>query len=203
MRYRTFLGASCAALLASVLISGPGPARAQDDVCTSSAPTDAVVKLPSPLDKWGQLICTPLGYALTGHTGWVWMQPSDHSLVIIPAQLEGAVKSSSRDGGKPAFDRVPASGKSYFTRIELNKVSGDEFEKAYTAFHDGFDPNEQKPAGYRLDLASAGGNTLTIYLFDYFTYGWGIACPEGNCDRSTRFVMLDMEEKPKELTPPI
>lgn len=194
---RVLLSIAGALLGFSCLIPGP-QARAADDICAGGAPTDAVVKLPVPLSKWGQLICTPLGYVLTGHKGWVWLQPSDHSLVMIPAQLSAAFKSDGRD-----HLGTDDNGKAYFTRIDVGKASGADFDKAYAAFHDGFDPNEQKPEGYRLDLQSADGNSLTIYLFDYFTYGWGIACPEGACDRSTRFMMLDMEKRPEELTPPI
>jgi hypothetical protein len=197
MRSRVFLGIAAALAMIAGSFAGT-PTRAADDICAAGAPTDAVVKLPAPLSKWGQLICTPLGYVLTGHKGWVWMQPADHSLVIIPAQLSGAFKAQNR----PATDGT-GNGKAYFTHIEVTKVDGPEFDKAYAAFHDGFDPNEQKPSGYRLDLQSADGNSLTMYLFDYFTYGWGIACPDGACDRSTRFMMLDMSKRPAELSPPI
>src|ERR1041384_5585564 len=35
-------------------------------------PMDAVMMLPSPLRKGGQINCTPFGHALVSRDGWVW-----------------------------------------------------------------------------------------------------------------------------------
>jgi hypothetical protein len=47
------------------------------------------------------------------------------------------------------------------------------------------------------------GNDIRLYMFDYFTYGWGMACSENACDPSSRFVMLNMKQDPKPLPAPI
>lgn len=162
-------------------------ADGQRTACTSSP--DAVTTLPAPLSRWAAVRCTPAGYVITGREGWIWIEPNHKALVIIPSQTFG------RQAG-------PDSS-AYFTKIELTKVTGEEFDKAYEVFHAGFDPKDAKPAGYRLDVTTMDGNDIRLYMFDYFTYGWGMACSKDACDRSSRFVMLNMNEDPKPLPPPI
>ena len=149
----------------------------------------AVTNLPAPLERWAKIICTRSGHVITGRDGWVWLEPNNSALVVIPSQAFGA--------------HVETGGSSYFTKIELTKVSGEEFEKAYEVFHTGFDPKDAKPAGYRLDVETMAGNEIRLYIFDYFTYGWGMACSKEACDASSRFVMLNMKVDPKPLEQPI
>jgi len=150
----------------------------------------AVTTLPAPLNKWASVICTQAGYVITGREGWVWVEPTNKALVVIPSQSLG---NEGNFGDSAA----------YFTKIELTKVSGDEFEKAYETFHAGFDPKDAKPTGYRLDVTTMAGKDIRVYMFDYFTYGWGMACSKEACDPASRFVMLNMKEDPKPLAAPI
>jgi hypothetical protein len=188
MHKRVVLQAFCGLILTAGLVAGT-PLRVSADEGDCSA-ADALSKLPNPLSRWGQIVCTPHGQVITGHSGWVWLQPADHALVAISATFS--------DDKAPADDAHP-----YFTKAEVTKVSGEEFDKVYGTFHDGFDPNEEKPVTYRLDLTTESGRTLRMYFFDYFSYGWGMTCPDGQCSRDSRFMMLDMNERPKELAPPI
>jgi len=149
----------------------------------------AVTTLPAPLDRWAQVRCTSAGYAITQREGWLWIEPNHNALVIIPSQTLN--RQMGLDGG------------SYFTKIEVTKVTGEEFDKAYEVFHAGFDPKDAKPAGYRLDVTTMEGNDIRLYMFDYFTYGWGMACTEDACDQSSRFVMLVMNKDPQPLDQPI
>jgi len=151
-----------------------------------------VTKLPAPLNRFAQVFCTTRGQVITGHDGWLWVQPDNESLVVIP--------STSFDA-KPA---PAALGKAYFTKVEVKKINGDEYERAIGNFRTAaFDRNDGKPAGYRLDLTTAGGEGLELYFFDYFTYGWGISCPAGQCDLSTRFIIFNMKHEPQKLQAPI
>jgi hypothetical protein len=194
MRNRIF-GLALAAPLVAALQYGSVTLANEDgqqtdnrqDSCTISS--EAVTILPAPLDRWAQIRCTPAGYVITGREGWLWLEPNHQALVVIPAQTFG------RQAGPDA--------NAYFTKIQVTRVTGAEFEKAYEAFHAGFDPKDAKPAGYRLDLSTMDGNDIRLYLFDYFTYGWGMACSKDVCDRSSRFVMLNMKEDPKPLPEPI
>jgi len=102
-----------------------------------SAAPEAVVKLPAPLSKWGQITCTPLGQMLTSREGWIWIMPDASGTVLIPAQeLENAKDSNGTD--------------SYFIRIDVAQVKGEEFNSAYGAFHAGFDGKEVTMAGIRV-----------------------------------------------------
>ena len=163
--------------------------QADDQPTQCAASPDAVTTLPAPLNRWASVRCTLAGYVITGKEGWLWLEPNHKALVVIPAQT---------------FDRQAGPDRNaYFTKIELTKVTGEEFERAYEVFHAGFDPKDAKPAGYRLDVATMDGHDIRLYMFDYFTYGWGMACTKDACDQSSRFVMLNMKEDPKPLPDPI
>jgi len=156
--------------------------------------------LPTPLSKWGQILCTDTGQVITGHDGWVWVEPTHRSIVIIPSQNLHA------ESGGLKIDPDPAGGdnaKSYFTKIEFTKIAGEEFDKVYEIFHAGFDQNDGKPTAYRLDVRTVSGKEMRVYMFDYFTYGWGMACSAERCDQSSRFLMLNTHEDPKKLPQPI
>src|SRR5882762_2999797 len=200
MRTRLF----AVALFASVIAMGSSlfsPGAAQDSSCGVS-PAEAVTTLPAPLDKWAQILCTQSGQVITGHEGWVWIEPTRHAIVLIPSQNLKA----DPDGVAIDPDAAKAGGaadKSYFTKVEFTKVSGDEFAKVYEVFHAGFDANDGNPTAYRLDLKTMSGKAMRLYLFDYFTYGWGMACSQDTCDPASRFVMLNIKEEPKPLPPAI
>ena len=157
--------------------------------CSAAAP-DAVVTLPAPLSKWGQITCTPLGQMLTSHEGWIWIMPDASGTVLIPAQeLENAKQATSAE--------------SYFTKIDIAQVKGEEFDAAYVTFHHGFDDKEVKPNGYRVDLISASGRAVRMFFFDYDSYAWGMTCPDNKCDTDTRFMILDKNHKPEPRPPAI
>ncbi len=160
-----------------------------DEVACAVAP-EAVTTLPAPLSRWAQVRCTSAGYIITGREGWVWVEPTHKALVVIPSQQLGA-QPDLRDNS------------AYFTKVAVTKVSGEEFDAAYEVFHAGFDPKDAKPTGYRVELTTMSGSDIRLYMFDYFTYGWGMACSKEACDPSSRFVMLNMKEDPKPLPAPI
>jgi hypothetical protein len=164
-------------------------AAADTGACPVNA-SDAVVSLPSPLNKWAEIICTPYGQVITGHNGWVWIEPVNRALVVIP--------SGTLDTEPPPT----AVSKAYFTKVEMTKIEGEEFEKAWAKFHADFKSSDAKPTGYKLVLSTASGDGLQLYFFDHKTYGWGISCPYGTCDTSSRFVIVNIAPKPKPALPP-
>jgi len=165
------------------------PAAALDNDCEGTPP-NAVMTLPSPLSKWGRVSCTPFGHVLTSHEGWAWVFPDGGSSVLVPSQL--GVRSPR-----------PLGNRSYFTQIRMKRVTGEEFQEAYETFHAGLDDKEPLPDGYRVDLETASGKTLRMYFFDYDTYAWGLECSETDCDRDSRFAILDKEHKPQLRQPSI
>ena len=169
-------------LAASISVIG-APGKAADESDCTGSPSAAVMTLPKPLDKWGRIACTQFGHVLTSHDGWLWVMPRERVPVIVPSQM---------------VDRMPAplGNKSYFTAIEVTRVSGEEFQEAYRTFHRGFDQREAMPNGYRADLISVSGKKLTIYFFDYETYAWGMECIAGVCAGNSRFMILDKDHMP-------
>lgn len=189
------LGLALAAPLMAVIGYGSATLANEDDQqadgrqMSCAASSDAVTVLPAPLNRWAQLRCTSAGYVITGREGWVWLEPTHKALVVIPSQTFGRPQGPDPNA--------------YFTKIEVTRVTGEEFERAYEVFHAGFDPKDAKPSAYRLDVTTMDGNDIRLYMFDYFTYGWGMACSKDACDGSSRFVMLDMNKDPQPLAQPI
>jgi len=165
------------------------PAATLDNDCTGT-PTTAVMMLPAPLSKWGRVSCTPFGHVLTSHEGWAWVFPGGARSMLVPSQL--GVRNPR-----------PVGNSSYFTKIEMKRVSGEEFQDAYDVFHKGLDDKEPKPDGYRVDLETSSGKSLRMYFFDYDTYAWGIECNETDCDPDSRFAILDKEHRPQLRQPSI
>lgn len=164
---------------ASAAPEGQKEGTAEGHDC-SDIPAEAVMSLQPPLDKWGRIVCTPMGQMLGSNTGWVWILPNELKPVLVPSHSIGE----------------ESGAKTYFTKIEVRPSSGEEFEAAYKVFHEGFDEKEEKPVGYRVDLTSSTGRSLTMFFFDYDTYAWAIACPGNECIAETRFVILDMSAAP-------
>ncbi len=162
------------------------PAAAHD---CSGAPPDAVTALPSPLSRWGEIVCTPYGQMLASHKGWMWLMP-DLDTVLVPAQISDT---------KPE----PVGNKIYFTKIDAVRIKGPEFDEAYKTFHDGFDDQEVKPDGYRIDLTTVEGKSLRMYFFDYDTYAWGMSCPDNKCQTDSRFMILNRSTPPRPREPSI
>ena len=149
----------------------------------AGTPAEAVVNLPSPLDEWGQIACTPYGHVLSNKQGWIWSQPGSYSPVFIPSQM---VRKNPQK----------LSNKSYFTGIEMSRVDGDEFDKAYQAITKDLDTDNTRPQGYRLDVTSVSGKQLKLYFFDYGESIWGIWCRE-KCNPASRFMILNMNQRPE------
>lgn len=145
-------------------------------------PADAVVDLPSPLNDWGQVACTPYGHIISNKDGWIWSYPGGYAPVFIPSQM---VRKEPKELGN----------KSYFTKIQMTKVDGEEFREVYSVFHAGLDPKEAIPVGYRLDVTSVSGDALKLYFFDYGNSAWGIWCRD-KCDPKLRFMVLNMAKRP-------
>lgn len=169
------------ALSVALLTISSGSIAAPVGDCAGT-PSEAVVNLPSPLDAWGQIACTPYGHILSNKEGWIWSYPGAYAPVFIPSQM---VKASP----------LELRNKSYFTSIKMTRVDGQEFAAAYSAFHAGFDENDATPVGYRLDAKAVSGNAVKLYFFDYGDSAWGIWCPDA-CDPKSSFMILNMAKQP-------
>jgi hypothetical protein len=146
--------------------------------------------LPAPLDKWGQIACTPFGHVLQGRDNWVWVWPDGSGTVFVPSQLVMA-------------NPQPLGNRSYFTRIDIMRVRGREADDAYATFREGLDVKETPPDIYRAALTSVSGKVMRVYFFDYDTYAWGMSCPDNNCVQDSRFIILDRTRQPLPRQPPI
>jgi hypothetical protein len=110
--------------------------------------------------------------------------PDASGTVFVPSQIS---------------DKEPEElgNKSYFTKIDVRRVSGEEFDQIYGIFHAGFDDKEVKPDAYRVDIATVSGKTKRMFFFDYDSYAWGMECPDNKCDPDTRFMVLDKNHRPE------
>src|SRR4051812_6432159 len=158
--------------------------------CSVGMPSEAVAKLPTPLSKWGRVICTPIGQILMAKEDWVWIMPDASGLVFVPSQV---VESDPKEVGNEA----------YFTKVDVAQAKGSEFDQAYSTFHIGFDEKEVKPDAYRVDLTTVTGKQIRMFFFDYDTYAWGMSCPDNKCDVETRFIIFSKKTRPEPRQPAI
>jgi hypothetical protein len=158
--------------------------------CSAGMPDGALAKLPTPLSKWGRVICTPIGQVLMSKEDWVWIMPDASGLVFVPSQI---VETQPKEVGNEA----------YFTKADVIQAKGAEFDQAYNTFHIGFDEKEVKPDAYRVDLTSMSGKQIRMFFFDYDTYAWGMSCPENKCDPETRFMIISKTHRPEPRQPAI
>jgi hypothetical protein len=179
-------------LLVLIICAGLDPVepRAATGIDCVGSPPEAVMTLPPPLGKWGQIACTPYGHVLQGRGNWVWIWPDGSGTVFIPSQL---VMNNPEIVGN----------RSYFTNIEVSAVRGLEFDQAYATFREGIDGKETPPDVYRADLTSVSGRVMRVYFFDYDSYAWGMSCPDNNCVQDSRFAILDRTREPVPRRPPI
>ena len=189
MARRRWLFVLCTLTLSAPFSFATSAPAAEDYDC-SGTPDKAVMTLPAPLSKWGRIVCTPFGHVLSSHDGWIWLMPDGSRSVSVSSQF-------------PV--RVPQSlgNNSYFTKIDIVQVKGEESDQAYTTFHVGFDEKEIKPDVYRVELTSVSGRSMRIFFFDYDTYAWGMTCPNNICETETRFMVLDRNHRPEPRKPPI
>jgi hypothetical protein len=177
---RTAMLVAAVALSLAVNIS---TARADD---CAGTPPQAVMELPQPLAKWGQIVCTPYGHIISNRAGWIWSNVGSYSPVFIPAQMV-------------VNNPAPTGNLSYFTKIEVKEVTGDQYETVYKVFHGQLAPDAKLPKSYRLDVYSVPGppvTHLTLYFFDYGAAAWGMWCPHEKCDPTSNFMILDMAHRP-------
>src|ERR1700716_283922 len=104
----------CTLTIAAGLKTGVAATSFEERDCTSM-PRGAVTNLPLPLSKWGQITCTSLGQMLTSQDGWIWIMPDASGTVLIPAEQLENIKDTD-------------SVESYFTKIDVAKVKGEEFD---------------------------------------------------------------------------
>ncbi len=181
------------ALCLPLVAAGSVTSALADENTCSEMTSEAAIAIPAPLGKWAQVLCTPQGQVITGKDGWVWFDPEERAFVAISSRISGEVDPASMGGGNI----------SYFTKIEAVRASCEDFDKAYEAYHAGFDPRDGKPAGYRLDVTTMNGKSMSMYVFDYISYGWAIMCRDGECNTQSRFLIMNTAEGVKPLPPAI
>ncbi|WP_444904748.1 hypothetical protein [Microbulbifer sp. CnH-101-E] len=145
-------------------------------------PKSAVTSLPDPINKWGQIVCTPYGHIITNKEGWAWSKPGSYSPVMIPSQM---VQSNP----------VRLANESYFTRINMSELSNNEAEASVKQFEEGFDVSEAKPTVYKLNVESVSGKSLSFHFFDYGNSQWGMWCNK-ECNPNSKFMILNMTKWP-------
>ncbi len=172
------------ALALTIGVGGIAPrASADTDECFGTS-FDAVMHLPAPLRKWGQIDCTPYGHALGSRPGWVWASLENKKKVFIPSQM---ARSNLQEIGN----------ESYFTSIQVSELKDDERASALQTFNEGLELKEGDSKAYRAELTSVSGSVITIYFFDFDNFAGGMWCPEDDCIQESRFLIMEQENKPE------
>ncbi len=141
-------------------------------------PEDAIISLPSPLQEWGQIVCTPYGHIISNKQGYVWSNVGSYSPVMIPSQM---VRTQPKKTGNS----------SYFTSIKMTLLKGKEAKSSIELFETGFDKSGTTPKVYSLSVTSISGKKLGFNFFDFGDSQWGMWCNK-ECDPNSKFMILNM-----------
>ena len=144
----------------------------------SGTPKDAITVLPSPLDTWGQIVCSPYGHIISNKQDFIWSNAGSYSPVMIPSQM---VREQPKEIGNA----------SYFTSIEMIKLNGEDAKSSIELFETGFDKSPTTPSVYSLAVTSISGKKLGFKFFDFGDSQWGMWCNK-KCDPNSRFMILNM-----------
>ena len=177
-RFSIFLSAL---FLATGLMSA-SPSVAFDKEECAGMPENAILRLPSPLRRWAQIGCTPIGETLSSRDGWIWAQLNDAAQVTIVA-----------GGGPQGADSFGFA--SYFTNIQVNELGQDELAAPLAAFRKNLEIRDGGTKGYRVDITMASGDVARIFIFDFGAFGGGMWCPDDECVADSRFLIMQRESK--------
>ena len=174
----------------AVLIASGGT-QAEESIETScdGASANAVLKLPAPLNQWGQIRCTVYGHTLTAKDNWVWSYPGAFAPVHLPAQM---VKDNPKKIGHKAYFKSVS-----FIRLEETDANAAA-EKINTTLSAKYDSKIE--SAYRLTLTNNEGKShvaLFVRTESEFKDGrgfWGFWCKLG-CDGGSPFMLLNYEGK--------
>ena len=151
-----------------------------DEIC-QDMPSDAVLRLPEPVRKWGQISCTSHGQAFGSRDGWIWASLKDASRVSIVA---GSPQDSEILGEEP-----------YFTDVAVHEISGDELEPTLAVFRHGMKLTGAHPKAYAVTLTVTSGAVARIMFFDFGTFAGGMWCPDDGCIPESQFLVMKKESK--------
>ena len=151
-----------------------------DEVC-QDMPSEAVMRLPAPIRKWGQISCTSHGLALGSRDGWIWASLKDAQQVSIAA-------------GSPQ-DREILGEDPYFTDVTVDEMPEDELEPALAVFQHGMKLTGTHPKAYAVTLTVTSGAVAHIMFFDFGTFAGGMWCPDEGCIPDSQFLIMKQERK--------
>jgi len=152
-------------------------------------PPDAVLELPTPLDRWGQIYCTKFGHSLAAKERWLWTFPGAFAPVHLPAQM---VRSQPKEVGHAA----------YFKSIELVALSGPDADAAAGKLTKalGAKPDSAIANAFRLTLTNQAEQkhvVLFVQTANEVQAGkslWALWC-EAECNGGMPFMLLNYEGK--------
>jgi hypothetical protein len=159
---------------------GSTPPRAADETDCYGSPNEAVRVLPAPLRKWGHIACTRFGHMLESREGWVWAWLDGSGSVAIPSQMVSS-------------DPAQLGNESYFVTVDVAALEPQALVFALSVFHDAVNMDEGQVKGYRVNLRSVSGDSVTIYFLDFDKFVGGIWCPDDACVPQSRFMIMERD----------
>lgn len=176
-------------LFTALLLSGHSFAQESVLIPCDGAPPDAVLKLPAPLDRWGQIYCTKFGHSLAAKERWLWSFPGAFAPVHLPAQM---VRSQPKEVGHAA----------HFKGIEMAPLSGRDAEDAAEKLTKALSakPDSAIANAFRLTLTNQAEQkhvVLFVQTVNEVQEGkglWALWC-EAECKGGMPFMLLNYEGK--------
>jgi hypothetical protein len=115
-----------------------------------NAPKDAQIELPSPIDKWAVIFCSPAGHVMGAIDGTLWMTDKNTPFMF-------------KANPKPSSDSSTHS--SYFYKILSRSLNGKSKAKANRILAGSTYIEDQSLQPWQLDLRSTEGILYNIFFY--------------------------------------
>lgn len=138
------------AILLLLITIIPIQLNAQSVNC-ENAPKESTTVLPSPIDRWAVIFCSPKGHVLAAIDGNLWLAPNGKPFMF-------------QSNSKPAKENAQHS--SYFTGIAHTKLDGQQKTNTNKMLAMATKNEDQSLQPWQLDVKSNMGVKYNIFFFE-------------------------------------
>ena len=123
-----------------------------DPVNCEGSPNDSVTNLPSPIDNWALIFCSPSGHALAPIDGNIWLAPNGKPFLFQSASLSSA----------PQLDNPHSA---YFSSVMHRKLEGQfKYGTNMMLTKVGL-PEDQELQPWQLDVKTNKGALYNVFFY--------------------------------------
>ena len=118
-----------------------------------NAPDLAKIDLPSPINKWALIFCSPSGHAVAPIDGNIWLAPNGKPFLFQSAGLMNPAKLKNKHSA-------------YFSAVAHRKLEGSARQGTNMMLTEAGLPEDQTLQPWQLDVASNKGIRYSIFFYE-------------------------------------